>query len=135
MDSVFIFENIEVPANEIISSDSLNREIWIGHHIRELEGVAVGVSGIQEIIDISIEERVLSKYTAFLALDLEQGAEPCLECWEFDDIWIIVNNDEIFSNGIGIDISAFPNPFSDQCSIDIELKPGFTIDQASLSDL
>ncbi len=131
VDGNFIFETIEVPTDQIMESDSVNREIWFGHHLRNLQSTASGVSGIQEIIDLSIQERVLTDYTAFLALDLEQGAEPCLECWEFDDFWIVVT--EEVKDGLELKILAYPNPFSDQVKVNIEIEGGISVDEAMLS--
>ena len=131
IDGNLIFENVTVPANEIVAGDSLNREIWVGHQIRDMQSVTIGTNGIQEIIDFSIEERVLSDFTAFLALDLEQGAEPCLECWEFDDI-IFVTTD-VPESELDVRITSYPNPSSDQFNIEIELENGLSVDEALLS--
>ncbi|MFK7772352.1 MAG: FlgD immunoglobulin-like domain containing protein [Saprospiraceae bacterium] len=131
IDGNFIFETVEVPVDQIMEGDSVNREIWFGHHLRNLQSTAAGVSGIQEIIDLSIEERVLTDYTAFLALDLENGAEPCLECWEFDE-WIVFSTDDL-KDELNVKILAFPNPFTDQVKVSFELGEGFSIDEAELS--
>ncbi len=131
VDSVFAFENISINPSDIYESDTLAREIWFGHHLREMENLVSGTNSIQEVIDLSIQERVLSKYTAFLALDLEQGAEPCLGCWEFDEPFIVETED--LETDSGIEILAFPNPFTEECTIDLKLKEGFDIDEASLT--
>jgi hypothetical protein len=114
-----------------MQSDSVNREIWFGHHLRNMQSSVSGVSGIQEIIDLSIEERVLTDYTAFLALDLEQGGEPCVECWEFDEP-IVYSTDEIKAD-LNIQIVAFPNPFSEHIKVSFELREGLSVDEAQLS--
>jgi len=129
-DSIFVFENIIVNPDDVFESDSLTREIWFGHHLQEMENLVVGASEIQEVIDLSIEERVLTKFTAFLALDLEQGAEPCLNCWDFE---IVIVATEDLKNDIGVEMSAFPNPFNEECTIDLKLKEGFEIEEASLT--
>jgi hypothetical protein len=131
VDSNFVFETIEVPTDQIMESDSVNREIWFGHHLRNLQSTVSGVSGIQEIVDLSIAERVLTDYTAFLALDLENGGEPCVECWEFEE-WIVFSTDDL-KGELNIKIVAFPNPFSDQIKMSIELSEGSTVDEAELS--
>lgn len=131
VDSNFVFETIEAPTDQIMESDSVNREIWFGHHLRNLQSTVSGVSGIQEIVDLSIAERVLTDYTAFLALDLENGGEPCVECWEFEE-WIVFSTDDL-KGELNIKIVAFPNPFSDQIKVSIELSEGSTVDEAELS--
>lgn len=131
VDSNFVFESIEVPTDEIMESDSVNREIWFGHHLQSLQSATAGTSGIQEIISLSIQERVLTDYTAFLALDLENGGEPCLECWEYVE-WIVFSTDDL-KEELNIKILAFPNPFTDQVKVSFELGEGFSIDEAELS--
>jgi len=130
-DSTFVFENITVEPSQIYEADSLTREIWFGHRLREMEGLAVASNSVQDVIDLSIEERVLTKFTAFLALDLEQGAEPCLGCWEFDEnIWTITTDD--IDEETEIQMTAFPNPFKDVCTIDLKLKGDSEIEEATL---
>ncbi|MFT6707546.1 MAG: hypothetical protein ACJATF_002392 [Flavobacteriales bacterium] len=129
-DSTFVFENITVEPSDVYEADSLTREIWFGHHLREMEGLAVASNSIQEVIDLSIEERVLTKFTAFLALDLEQGAEACLGCWEFDETLLIATGN--LNEEAEIQMTAFPNPFKDVCTIDLKIKEGSKIKEATL---
>ena len=129
-DSAFVFDNVSVDAAEIYEADSLTREIWFGHRLREMENIAVGTNAVQEVIDLSIEERVLTKFTAFLALDLEQGAEPCIGCWEFDP-WLVASED--LEQDFGIQMTAYPNPFKESCIIDLKLKEDFEIKEATLT--
>jgi len=120
-DNLFTYEDFEIAEDQIIQSDSLTREIWYGHYIKELEGTSDASDNVQDIIDLSKAERVLSKYTAFLALDLEQGGEPCADCDDYDDSTVSVNEviESTEKDFIKINISS--NPFSDYCKIDIEL--------------
>lgn len=115
----FVEDSKTIQPEQFSNADTLLRETWTGHHIRYLEGEASGNSDEQEIIDISITERVLSKYTAFLALDIENGGEPCLDCWEYD--WPTVSNEELETMDIEITVSAQPNPFSDKCLLTFEI--------------
>lgn len=130
-DSTFVFETVTVDPSDIYEADSLTRAIWFGHHLREMEGLAVASNSVQEVIDLSKEERVLTKFTAFLALDLEQGAEPCLGCWEFDETILIFSTDDLDEEA-DIQMTAFPNPFKDVCTIDLKIKEGSTFKEATL---
>lgn len=115
----FVFDAVTVAESNMVDADSLTREIWTGHKIREMEAFAANTGDIQEIVELSKEERVLSAYTAFLALDLEQGAEPCFNCWDINSI-IIVDTEELEEAPKDITIQTFPNPFTDFCTIMIE---------------
>ncbi len=129
-DTSFIFDVVTVTESEMVSADSLTREIWTGHKIREMEAYVSNTGDQQEIVELSKTERVLSEYTAFLALDLEQGAEPCFNCWDFDDI-IISNTDLEEEKPENINIQIFPNPFTNFVTISFEL----TDQNQNLSDL
>jgi len=113
-DDEFISEQITFPFDNIVPADSLLREMWVGNHIKTLDNA-------QEIIKLSRAERVLSDFTAFLAVDLENGANPCHTC----DIWgwaiVAVEDQEENSEAEKIEIGAAPNPFSDQVTINIDV--------------
>jgi len=119
-DGNFVFDAATVSETEIVAADSLTREIWMGHKIREMEAFVANTSDQQEIVELSKTERVLSEYTAFLALDLEQGAEPCFNCWDINDIIIVT--DDLENEEKDLTIQTFPNPFKDFCTISIEMS-------------
>ncbi len=115
--------NVEVAINEAeaMFNDTLMREMWYGNHLQYLESTAVNAFEIQEIVEQSISERVLSKYTAFLALELSQGGEPCINCWSYNDV-ILPLVEELPDEEEIIMVSASPNPFETNCQIVVELK-------------
>jgi len=85
-ESDYIFETVPIPETELNIAESLCRESWYGHKINELQVYAQSNQDILNIIDMSIQERVLSNYTAFLAVDLENGAEECANCADLEVI-------------------------------------------------
>jgi len=119
-DSSFVFDTVTINESAIIAADSLTREIWMGHKIREMEAYVSNTNDQQVVVELSKTERVLSKFTAFLALDLEQGAEPCFNCWDFD-IEIIIDTEDLEETTAEINIQTSPNPFSDFCIITMEM--------------
>jgi hypothetical protein len=112
-----VFEIKTISESQVFEADSLSRGIWTGSYLNSLEGGNPGNSTIQHIIDVSIAERVLSNYTAFLAL--EPNMEPCFGCW-YDGGIIIIDTEE--KNEEAWSLNAFPNPFSDR--VNIEIKTG-----------
>ncbi|MEM6321555.1 MAG: VIT domain-containing protein [Bacteroidota bacterium] len=102
--------------------------IWTGNHIRTLEKNEPANSTINEIIRHSLDQRVLSKYTAFLALEVAQGGEVCETCEDatiFDneagnpDVVLVATN-EIPVDSL-LEITASPNPFSEQTTLSVTL--------------
>ena len=118
-DGGLIAETKTLSEGDFFASDTLLRESWTGHYIKHLEGEASNNSDALEVINISKFERVLSKYTAFLALDIENGGEPCLDCWEYTEI-LIATDDLSEKEAFEIILEATPNPCSDGCRINFE---------------
>ena len=117
----FFSETKTLEASQIVASDSLGREAWFGSHLAALEGGTQNSSQIQNIINMSIEERVLCSYTAFLALEPNQGGEPCLACWGTPDDVIIFQADEKKAP-VGVILEASPNPFTDRVRIHLTFQ-------------
>lgn len=125
---------IEYICNNTVIKDSLNtvgklsplaEKIWANDKIFELTlnksntySYYYGSSyepNYAEIIQTSMDYRVLSYYTAFLALPQEDTVEASLE--NNSDTWTI-NINELNSNDISF--NCFPNPFKDKLNIEIE---------------
>lgn len=119
-DNGFVTDSKTLDESAIILADTLSREIWYGNYFRYLEGIANSGNDEAEVVHLSKTERVLSKYTAFLALDLENGGEPCLDCWGYP-LLTVETNDPDQNGGQKIHVTASPNPFSINCSIELEL--------------
>lgn len=119
-------ETRTLDASQFVDSDSLGRESWVGLHIAGLEGGNPSDAQIQDIIGISIGERVLSNYTAFLALEPSQGGEPCLACWEYPDDGggVIFSTDEE-GGPASLELVAMPNPMLHDATIALSWNPDF----------
>lgn len=127
-------KTIEILEDDIYQCDTLAEEIWTGCYIDEMESENQSNDVIQDIVEISVDERVLSKYTAFLALDpnLELITDPCPECKEIinepggwdefgEDIAVTINDENIKIATDSIGISAYPNPFVISTKIEITI--------------
>ncbi|MBK8701283.1 MAG: hypothetical protein IPN29_17765 [Saprospiraceae bacterium] len=81
--------------------------------ILNLENGPQSDNAIAGIVETSLNHRVLSRYTAFLAL--EPGLqEPCLDCEDESDGSTVAVEDESESE---IKLSAFPNPFVNELKV------------------
>jgi len=122
--------SIEIPENRIVPSDSLIEEIWTGKYIKYLESQVQSNDIISEIVELSINERVLSLYTAFLALEPSDTVKACLDCVDETQAVTGVDLEEIKSDTDSL-LQAYPNPFNDNTIIKISLPE--TIDTNELS--
>lgn len=124
-------ESYSVSEEDIFNSDSVSSSIWAGNFINSLEGNNYNLTNgdINNIIDYSIENRVLSMYTAFLCL------EPGMDIDTFqlgDDEWdIIIGVDDNEETKIDTIFQAYPNPFNNQTTIQIRLNKEIELEIAS----
>lgn len=108
----FISKEVSLDAGEIGEVDSLTREMWYGNYIRLLENGVQSNSTIAEVVDNSIAERVLSRYTAFLCL--EDASQLCPTCQ--DETQLVGTTDVLLVDSV---LRAWPNPFAEQVTIEI----------------
>ena len=108
--------------DEIIAADSLSEEMWAGNYIEFLENQSQSNDVINEIVNFSISERVLSRYSAFICLEPGTEWEVCYDCLTGDDGVIIgVAEDSTNNDNDSLSLSAYPNPFNSQVNIGINL--------------
>lgn len=131
-----VFSNaLTVEEASVFTADSIVSRTWTGNYIRELERQPQDNSTIAEIIDLSIQNRILSLYTAFLALEPGRGGEICENCRDEDgnttDIVDLTGPDSL------LQMLAFPNPFREKVTIRITAQKSVDWEafQASIYDL
>ena len=90
------------------------REMWYGPHLKELFGLIYSDEDREALINLSIEERVLTELTAFLALEPEQGGEPCIGCL-FNDGNIVISTHELALDDVEVKVT--PNPARDVAKV------------------
>ncbi len=81
MDSLIHLEQ-DVQAGAICQSDSSLAKIWVGNYMAGLEKEWYNTNTKNEIVQYSLENRILSRYTAFLALEPNDTVETCEDCQE-----------------------------------------------------
>lgn len=122
-DNHFTTINTSLSEEDVLMGDTLMREIWYGKHLPQLMGEASSNADREAIIDLSITERILTPLTAFLALEPEQGGEPCISClYNNGEIILIATDDKFDLDNIEITVS--PNPVMDQAVIRLPFAEG-----------
>lgn len=114
-------QQFEIQESDIAAADSLSEEIWVGNYIKSLASQTQTNDIITEILDYSIDERVLSVYSAFICLEPERGGDIYYNCPDesqlisaFEELEQETDNDSLFQ--------AYPNPFNTQTTIKIKLS-------------
>ena len=131
-DGILFGESIEVEGAAMIDADSLLEEMWAGNYLRSLEKSIQSNTTINEIVNRSISERVLSLYTAFIALEPSLGGEPCPECVDQSGTDVTTDVDELGVDSL-FQIQAFPNPFREKVIIQLTAAERLYLDDFRFS--
>jgi len=111
-------EQVVLQENDLPKADTLAQEIWAGNHIYALERAVQDNANVSKIISESISQRVLSRYTAFLALEPAQGGVPCANCVDQSG-GPTVGVEELLQDSL-LKITAAPNPFRDRLTLTLQ---------------
>ena len=111
--------------------DSLHNEMWTGQRIHDMESEFQSDNIIESILDLSIEERILSLYTAFLALEPSDTVFACVDCQ--DESGLAVGIEDIEQQSDDSLFVAFPNPFNNRTTIKVKLTSNFATSDSELS--
>lgn len=116
-----------------LDNDALTKTIWTGAYLRTLESTPNKSNElVKEIIDISMNNRILSLYTAFLALEPWMMRDSANKSQSEDDEGGELSNQNEIMQSQGFSVSAFPNPFSQSTRINITLPANISGDHATL---
>lgn len=137
-------KKLSISKENAFESDSVSGVFWYGKEMMEMENSSNSYSLINDIIDKSIENRILSNYTAFLCLEPSMMSE--LE--NIDDKNTITRGwtgegDMAFPTSAEKieapepELKVYPNPFSDKVTIEISLseKPDIKNTRLEIYDL
>jgi hypothetical protein len=111
---------IEFPETLVEPGDSLIRAGWYGQYLEQLEDDQQANDVVAEIVDVSLDERLLSIYTAFLCLEPERGGEVCYDCFDESDMTPVDDDDQLPADSL--EINAYPNPFNNAVQITVTLS-------------
>jgi Ca-activated chloride channel family protein len=123
-------KSISIPEEDIYQADSASNTIWNGNYISSLETGYEGNEEINNIINYSLENRILSLYTAFLAIEPGDSSEFCYDCQDDSDLVISVDETDDAEIADSLFVQAYPNPFNPTTTLNVNLPKN-----VELSDL
>ncbi len=127
-DTNYFYHQFEIAQYDIYDTDSSSELIWTGNMITDLENSGESNSTINEIIFHSTNSRILSKYTAFICLEPNQGGEVCYDCYDETELIISVEDEEGENDSV---FTAYPNPFNMETQIVVKLSKKFDVNNIS----
>lgn len=107
-----------VQKNEISVPDSITKTIWAGRYILDRENEFQSNPTISDIIDVSLNNRVLSKYTAFLALEPSQNGKVCSNCIDESTNPTGLSEEQLVADSVNISI--YPMPVTSEAKITVK---------------
>jgi Ca-activated chloride channel family protein len=115
----FVNKDYYIDNSQLIEMDLVTKTIWSAWYLRDLYTLAQTNYSVNQIIQSSIDSRVLSYYTAFLALEPGQGPLPV----ETENSGGGGGGSSIINemNNVLTGIALFPNPAHDIINLDYEL--------------
>lgn len=112
---------LSLPSAEVHVADSLAEEIWTGNQIAALEAQPRSNEIVRQIIEVSVAERVLSLYTAFLALEPSDTVKVCIDCKDESRLVptsVAERKQDVLADSV---LQAHPNPFNLATKISLRL--------------
>jgi hypothetical protein len=125
-------EEITIQSEDIYLSDTVAKQIWSGMYIQSLEQSPSTNELIGEIISESLENRILTYYTAFLTLEPGMVVEEIDEEDQFSEVEFPTNVEEELPSPGAISLAAYPNPFSAEITFKLEIPADEYDENASL---
>lgn len=123
---------LTVHDSSFIPMDKTLETIWAGNYIASMEALPVTNSLTSSIIDVSLTYRVLSRYTAFLALEPNDTLKACLTCRDESKLVAIGTRPDALVPQNDSLLSAYPNPFNPETTLRVRLPHGVKADESSL---
>ncbi len=118
--------------NNIYTGDEATKTMWIGNYIAAVEISDPDNPSVADVVDSSISNRVLSLYTAFLAVEPVDTTGYCATCQNNSSTDNNGNNTTGINSIVqdSLSLIAYPNPFARETKISIQL--GSTTEATSL---
>jgi hypothetical protein len=130
-DSVYS-KRITVAEQDAVAIDSVASQAWAGNYVASLGTGSTTNDAIRQIIAVSLTNRVLTQYTAFLCLDPSDTATVCTSCDNSNPIVNSVEQKPLPIQSKDSLVQAYPNPFNSQTVLNVRLPSGVSSADATL---
>jgi len=107
---------------DIVKGNDQIATAWYGGHIKSLLKLSYNPLTVSDIIDLSIEQKILTPYSGFLIFNPDENHGYCTDCKDDTEYPTSIEAEETqIDSTFDIDVSAFPNPFNPVTTINYKL--------------
>ena len=111
--------HLTITEDDVVPGTSQVVTSWYGDHIRSLLNFPYSPVTVNEIINLSIEHRILTPYSGFLIYHPDENHGYCQDCIDETQLTDIEMQDTQPDSTVNLD--AFPNPFNTTVSITVQI--------------
>lgn len=105
---------------------------WYGDHIRSLLRYSYSPLTVNDIINLSIDQKILTPYSGFLIYNPDELHGFCLDCKDESDLTPVLENENAMDS-TKFEFTAFPNPFNSDVSISLRLPQDADVSEMRLA--
>lgn len=115
---------VTLAESSMVNLDQAQEAIWAGNYVSALEALPQSNANTKLIVDASLTYRVLSKYSAFLALEPNDTLKACLTCRDETKLTPVERHGDALVPQNDSLLTAFPNPFNPETRIRVRMPLG-----------
>ncbi len=115
-----VIDHFTINSSDVIPGTSQIVTSWYGDHIRSMLHYGYSFATVNDIINLSIDQRILTPYTGFLIYypDEEHGfCQNCIDETQLTGVEICEAKRDTT-----VELAAFPNPFNSSVSLHFNVK-------------
>ena len=125
-----VTETRTIAEDSSLISDDVTQKMWANAYMNSLERNASDNSTINEVIDYSLSNNILSTFTAFLCLE-NDSIVYCKDCYDGSGDLPVTSVDDKEEVPTKFSLTAFPNPFNSQVNITVTLPQDIKAEELS----